>query len=119
VSLKIGLLMLALLVPASLANASEWSEDDSARWTAILDEARETLLAARSRVTKADYAYQDWRQRHWPRGAKKGEMLTEIDEAKAALADAEVLWPETLEKARKAGAPPGLLRRYDTPASPD
>lgn len=116
-SLKIGFLMLALLLPAGLASAGEWTEDDSTRWTEILDEAHEALVAARSRVAKAEYAYQDWRQRHRPRGAKKGDLVAEIDEAKAALADAEVRWPETLEKARQAGAPPGLLRRYEVPAA--
>ncbi len=116
-SFKIGLLVLVLLVPASLATAGPWSEDDSARWTEILDEAHASLLAARSRVAKAEYAYQDWRQRHRPRGAKKGELVAEIAEAKAALEDAEVRWPETLEKARTAGAPPGLLRRYEVPAA--
>lgn len=112
---RIGLLALALFLLASPAATADWSETDSAHWVQILDEAQETLAAARQRLADAQYAYRDWRQRHWPRGAKKGELIAEIDEAKASLADAEVRWPETLEKARRAGAPPGLLRRYEAP----
>ncbi|MCP3984717.1 MAG: hypothetical protein GY723_10035 [bacterium] len=117
-SLRIGLLVIALLAPTSLALAGDWSEADSAHWKVTLDEAHDALLAARQQLSQAEYAYQDWRQRHRPRGAKKADLVSGIEEAKANLADAEERWPEVLEMARQAGAPPGFLRRYEFPASP-
>ncbi len=88
-----------------------------AEWRARLDELSEQLLAARKRAADATYAYQNWRQRKWPRGAKKADMLAEIEESEAQLAELEAEWPETLEKARRAGAPQELLRRYELPAA--
>lgn len=112
---RIGAITLALLLLASPAATTDWSEVDEARWLQMLDEAQESLASARKRVEDAEVAYLKWRQRHRPRGAKKGDLLDEIEESKATLADAEESWPELLEKARQAGAPPGLLRRYEEP----
>jgi len=96
---------------------AEGASELEIEWQERLDDVSEKLLAARKRASDATYAYQDWRQRKYPRGAKKAELLAEIEESVEQLAALEAEWPETLEKARRAGAPQELLRRYETPAA--
>jgi hypothetical protein len=109
-----------LATPALGQAGSGPSEAQLSAWEEQLARAQEDLLDARVRLFKAEDAYRDWRQRKYPRGAKKADLLAEIDEARTALAVADAALPELLERARRAGAPPGLLRRFEEPpASPD
>lgn len=105
----------AALVTPAFPQGGSGTASALAAWEDQLQRAQEDLLAARVRVRRAEDAYRDWRQRKYPRGAKKGELLVEIEEARATLVAAQAAWPEVLERVRRAGAPRGLLRRFESP----
>jgi hypothetical protein len=98
----------ALAQPASVEDA----EREHERWIVRLTQRQDELRAARLRAERAEDAYRDWRQRKWPRGEEKEAMLAELAEAKEALRIAERRLPRDLEAARRAGVPPGHLRRF-------
>lgn len=99
----------ALAQPASI----EAAEREHERWIVRLTQRQEELRTARLRAERAEDAYLEWRQRRWPRGEGKEAMLAERAEAQEALRIAERRFPEDLEAARRAGVPPGHLRRFN------
>lgn len=106
--------LLALASPASLAEEAAPGGED-VDWELRLSDLESDLVAAHQRLADARDAYRNWRQKKHPRGAKKADLLAEIDAAQIEVADLEAAWPEELEKARRAGLPPGTLRRFETP----
>jgi hypothetical protein len=110
-------LFAALATPPAFLAAQEVRDVDDARaiaaWRAKLDEGRIALRGARHRVEAAHDAYADWRQRKVPRGVRKEKLVREVEEAEAALAEAQDAWLALQEEARRAGVPPGVLRDYE------
>lgn len=119
-ALALGLAVAVSGLAWAEATESPAAQDPTAAWEETLEGARAELVGAQARLAKAEAAYQDWRQRKYPRGARKAELLAEIEEARSGLADAEAAYPEVLETLRRAGAPAGLLRRFERPpAAPE
>lgn len=88
-------------------------------WRERARAARQAVAAARERVAVAEEAYQDFRQRRYPRGAAAGAIAREREDARAALEAALTYQEEGLwEDARRAGALPGWIRLDDAAASP-
>jgi hypothetical protein len=81
-----------------------------------LDDALQRLARARQRHAEAESAYENWRQRKWPRGDAKAEMLTEREAARAEWQEARADLPRVIERARRDGLPPGELRPYEEAA---
>jgi hypothetical protein len=78
-----------------------------------LDDALQRLAKARQRHARAESAYEDWRQRKWPRGEAKAQMLAEREAARAEWEEARGDLPRVIERARRDGLPPGELRPYE------
>ena len=109
------LLLLAFASPASFAEDGAPARGGEIDWELRLSDLQRDLQLAQQRVVDATDAYRNWRQKKHPRGAKKADLLAEIEAAELELADLEAAWPEELEKARRAGLSPGALRRFETP----
>jgi hypothetical protein len=108
-------LALALLLAAPSAPVASPGDDDAgvAAWQDRLERGRAELAAARERAEQARDTYQDWRQRKVPRGVRKEALVREMEAAEAAAAEAEAAFAELREAARRAGVPPGVLRRFE------
>ena len=94
--------------PSAPSESPEFDE-----WRTSLDEATDRLAKARESLEQAEYTWQDWRQRKYPRGARRAELLATLEAARVELAEAEKELPKLLEAARRAGVPPGVLRNYE------
>lgn len=104
--------------PASAQPANLGPEEQElARWREKVQEARDRVREARAELQAAEYAYQDWRQRKYPRGAERADVIGRLDAAKKELAAAEAALPEVVEEARRAGLPPGEFRELDVDES--
>ncbi|MEN8182508.1 MAG: hypothetical protein ABFS46_08235 [Myxococcota bacterium] len=82
-------------------------------WRQRLSVAQQLLDSARTRSETARNTYQDWRQRKYPRGTRKKELILEIDAAEKAEAEAEARFAGLLDQARQGGANAGLLREFE------
>ncbi len=89
-------------------------------WQQRIEQAREELARAGARHEAALEAYRDMRHRRRARGTRKQAALKERSEAEAALDDAKRHLEELLQKARRAGVPPGWIRDalQPNPAAP-
>jgi hypothetical protein len=85
-------------------------------WQKRIGEAREELSEARARHEAAVTAYGGVRHRRRARGARKQAALKERNDAEAALAEAENRLEDLLERARRAGIPPGWIRDVPQPS---
>jgi len=108
------------VAPGLASPPAALGEGEQADWVQRLEEARVNLRRAETRLSEAEFAYQDWRQRKRPRGAKKAELVAEIDSARRSLGELRALYPQLLESARQAGVSPGALRplELDTDGEP-
>jgi len=110
-------LFVVLATPPGFLAAQEVTDLDDAHaiaiWRTRLDEGRVALAEARHRFEAAHDAYADWRQRKYPRGVRKEQLVREVAEAETALAETQAAWQRLQEEARRAGVPPGVLRNYE------
>lgn len=114
----LALLLCVLVAASALAQPADENADPVvAGWTRRLGDEHASILAARERVGSAEHALGDARQRRRPRGKKLAALRAELAEAEADLAERETAWPDLLEQARRAGAPPALLMEYEQPAA--
>jgi hypothetical protein len=109
-SLVIALGLAALLCPVPQAAASDALMD---AWPARISAAYQQVADAHQRAETAHNTYQDWRQRKYPRGMRKEELVREVDDADRAVLEAEAKFAGVLEQARRDGVPPGVLREYE------
>jgi chromosome segregation ATPase len=101
------------LAATPVARASDPESRVVAEWRQRLDAGRDRLELATAQLESARDTYQDWRQRKYPRGKRKEELVAELKSAESELAKAEAAWVELQEDARRAGVPPGVLRDYE------
>lgn len=95
--------------PAATAESGEMEVEE---WRQTLLEAHERLKIARVRAAEARHAHRDGRQRR-RRGAEKAELTAALEAAEQEFVEAEAEFPAVLEKARRAGVPPGVLREFE------
>lgn len=100
----------ALLCPAAPAPASDTLTQ---AWRERISTAQQQVADAQLRAETARNTYQDWRQRKYPRGVRKEELVREVADADQAVRDAEASFAGLLEQARRAGVPPGVLRDFE------
>jgi hypothetical protein len=128
VTRRASLLLLSVLALTPLAGVAESPEepasvhaDQSADRLAAsredLQEALEGFEQARRRHLAAEEAYENWRQRKWPRGEAKALILGERKAARSRWETMRAELPRAIERARRAGMPPGELRPYEEAAS--
>lgn len=124
---RVSLLLASVLVLAPLAARAESpvepasdqadeSADRGAESRQDLREALERFEQARRRHLAAEEAYENWRQRKWPRGEAKARILAEREEARTQWETARAELPRVIERARRAGIAPGELRPYEEAA---
>jgi hypothetical protein len=109
-AISIALLFGPALAGPPAASAPLAREGDRQAWEERFREARRALAEAQARHDGAIAAYKKMRSRNKARGDAKVAILTEREEAKAALAEAEQSLQALTEQARRAGVPPGWLR---------
>ncbi len=101
-------------VPADGAPTAEQHQE----WLRALDEEVERLHASRAKAAELERKITEARRRRYPRGEALGALERELKEARDTQAQARATLPELVERARRGGVPPGVLRRYeDIPAS--
>jgi len=83
--------------------------DERAAWARRAAEARMRVEKARARVKAAEDAYQNMRQRNYPRGEAKDAIVAEVEASKKALAAAEARLQRLGESARDADVPPAWI----------
>lgn len=107
-------LVLGVAAPAALGELEEIPanlEDHRSRIVG-LDQAAIELREARERVIELEEKRIKQRQLRYPRGEAKAELEESWRQAVADESRLERRWVELLEKARREGVPPGVLRRY-------
>lgn len=109
-TLTLALGLAALLCPAPQAAASDALMD---AWRERISAAYQQVADAEMRAETARNTYQDWRQRKYPRGMRKEELVREVDDADKAVREAEARFASVLEEARRSGVPPGVLRDFE------
>jgi hypothetical protein len=97
---------------AAPASSAEIGAQEIEEWRETLLEARERVDVARQQVTVTQEAFRDARKRK-RRGDERGELLAAMKAAEQEFADAEAELPALLEKARREGVPPGVLREFE------
>lgn len=126
-TLRFATVSLALLfgpvLAAPTASASQLArEGDRAAWQERFREARRALAEAEARDAAALESYRKMKRRNQARGDAKVAIVSEREEARAALEKATADLEALTEEARRAGVPPGWLRdpaaRPDAPAAP-
>ena len=88
---------------------------DRDAWAATLGEARARVDKSRTRLAEADAEYTYARNRQRPRGEALKKIIATRDAARSEYATARCRLPELMEKARRAGVSPDVLRAF--PAS--
>jgi hypothetical protein len=93
-------------------------------WVSMIRDAREVVEAARARVIEARDAYSRMRHTNKARGERREAVRASYEQAQRELAQAEQGLDAVLERARRAGIPPGWVREalegFETsPASQD
>ncbi len=114
------LLLLCLIATIAPARGSEPAGPEEAQRAYWQERARSLHAAvrdARSRVSAAEARYTRLRKKIRARGDKKVEAVSELEEARRELADAEARLEALPDEARRAGALPGWIR-VEEPASP-
>ena len=106
----VALALAALLLPAAPATASDSLHE---AWRRRVAEAHQAVAEAELRAETARNTYQDWRQRKYPRGVRKEELVREVADAEEAVREAEAKFAALLEHARREGVPPGVLREFE------
>jgi hypothetical protein len=117
---KLRALLAALFFAGAAAVGEELLDTDALAWRERLAAERAVLEEAKERVANAQQALGDARQRRHPRGDQLGKLYAELEAAQADLAAHQKAWPDLLEEARQAGAPPVVLREFedDAPREP-
>jgi hypothetical protein len=108
--------VLSGLLVASVAGGEARTDAESPAleaWRERLDEGRVRVQVAHERLESARDTYQDWRQRKYPRGTHKADLVRQVQEATVEVEEAETAWGELFELARRAGVPPGVLSDYE------
>ena len=108
--LMLGLGLAALLCPPPQAAAADALMD---AWRERISVAYQQVANAHLRAETAHNTYQDWRQRKYPRGMRKKELVREVADADQAVLEAEARFAGVVEQARRDGVPPGVLRDYE------
>jgi chromosome segregation ATPase len=115
------LIVVLLAAPAALRAqppAAAASQDQlDAHWSGRLEDATKRLAEARIAVPAAEAAVGEARHRRYPRGEALGKLERNVEKAREELARAEEELPALLEKARVAGASPGVLQRFESAAA--
>ena len=111
---RCGVAGLALAALASAAGAND--ELDREAWRARFRAAREAVVAAREERDAALEAYQNTRHRRRVRGTDKQQIIDKLEEAEAAVPEAEAALQELYKEARAAGVPPAWMRIDSRPA---
>ncbi len=96
-----------LVTPASATDALDEA------WRIRIASVQQEVTDAHARAESARNTYQDWRQRKYPRGVRKEELVREVDDAEEAAREAEAKLAALLEDARRQGVPPGVLREFE------
>ena len=110
---RLRALLACLFFAGAAALGEEPLDQDALAWRERLANERAVIEAAKERVANAEQALGDARQRRRPRGDLLGKLYTELEDARAELASHEKAWPDLLEEARQAGAPPAVLREFE------
>ncbi|MDJ0849137.1 MAG: hypothetical protein QNK04_12230 [Myxococcota bacterium] len=103
-------LLLALLLGVGTALAGSVKPEEKDAWVDRIYAAREGVERARERVERSRTAYSRMRHKRKERGERRQERREERDAAVEALAAAEKDLEKLLERARRAGVPPGWVR---------
>ena len=108
-TLLLALGLAALLCPVPRAAADALMD----AWRERISVAYQQVASAHLRAETAHNTYQDWRQRKYPRGMRKKQLVREVADADQAVLEAEASFAGVLEQARRNGVPPGVLRDYE------
>jgi hypothetical protein len=109
-TLVLALGLAALLYPVPPAAASDALME---AWRERISAAQQDVADAHQRAETARNTYQDWRQRKYPRGVRKEELVQEVADADQAVRDSEASFAGLLEQARRDGVSPGVLRDFE------
>jgi septal ring factor EnvC (AmiA/AmiB activator) len=99
--------------PAKASEAPGLTDEAVAAWVVRLDEAQEKLARTRSRLAADEAALTRARHRRYPRGEALDALKARVAKGRTDLEAAETELPALLEEARRAGVPPGALRRFE------
>lgn len=98
--------------------ALSMSAERNQEWARTLEEELARLRASQAQVAELERQITDARRRRYPRGEALGALERELADARKALARSRAALPELVERARRSGVPPGVLRPYEgIPAS--
>lgn len=100
---------------AAKKHADEAKPSDSDGWIQKLDEAKARLAAAKADVSRYEAVQSHASARRYPSGEPKEKFLSDLENARKELDEAQREFPRLLEEARRAGVDPGVLRRYEEP----
>lgn len=101
------------------AGAANEAGDEMAAWAKQLEDASARLRAAHEQLGKLENAKGRGAARRYPRGSAKAEYLADLEAARSELDDARRALPDTIEAARRAGVPAGVLAAYEDEAEAD
>ena len=83
---------------------------DAGAWRAALREVRDSVRSSRVALERADAAYSRSLTSHEPLGEARAEIIEARDRARSDYSRARCAMPAWLERARRAGVEPGVLR---------
>lgn len=104
---------LALAALPCLATPAVATDALDEAWRVRIASVQQEVVEAHARAETARNTYQDWRQRKYPRGVRKKELVREVADAEEAVHQAEAKLAALLEDARRQGVSPGVLREFE------
>jgi hypothetical protein len=99
--------------PAKASESGALPEVTVQAWIDRIEAVAADLEKTRAQLRANEGALSRARHRRYPRGEALAELEASVEAGRAALAKAEAELPELLEQARRAGVPPGELRRFE------
>jgi septal ring factor EnvC (AmiA/AmiB activator) len=121
-AIAIALGILLVLPAPSFGDPAKASESDNLSsvtveaWVDRIEVAAAHLEKTRAQLRANEESLARARHRRYPRGDTLEELETSVESGRAALEAAEAELPELIEQARRAGVPPGELRRFEPEA---
>lgn len=111
-------LLLAAGLPAVAAGAPAYdpapqyvaAPSEKEQWVGMIRDAREVVESARARLVETREAYGRMRHTNKARGEKREEIREAYEKAQRDVEEAEKSLTALLERARRAGIPPGWVR---------